>query len=102
MNPERRLAVPLSRQTFLKGTAGIVATAGLPRLQAGGFPAQRVDSARPAHHQGGQRASVTIDLSRPTGKRVHPYLYGYATRALLDKDFMPTANGDIEASAETL
>jgi hypothetical protein len=83
-----RPAVPLSRQTFLKGMAGVAVAAGLRRRPATGSPplAARVD----------------VDLRNPTGKTVQPYLYGYATGNLLNNDFLLAADGIVESSAKTL
>jgi hypothetical protein len=102
MDTERQHSVPVSRQTFLKGMVGVAAAAGIRSLRTMGSPARGANPARSAYPHGGQGASVTVDLSRATGKTIQPYLYGYATGALLDNDFRLAANGAVESSAETL
>jgi Glycosyl hydrolases family 39 len=94
----RRHSVPVSRQTFLKGMAGMAVAAGTRNLWTGRSPAHR----RPAHPHSDQSANVTVDLSSATGKTIQPDLYGYATGALLDNDFQLAANKVVESSAETL
>lgn len=89
MGAEWQHSVPVSRQAFLKGMAGVAAAGTWGRWPLG-FP------------RGSQRASVTVDLSRATGKTLHPYLYGYATGALLDNDSLLAANGAAESSARIL
>jgi hypothetical protein len=81
---------PVSRQTFLRGMAGVAALAGTRSLWTGGRP------------QADQRASVTVDLAQPTGKTIKPGLYGYASGALLADDFQLAANAAAEKSAGTL
>src|ERR1700722_3329192 len=89
MDAERSDSAPVTRHTFLLGVAG-GAGAGAPRgLRASG----RLAASRP---------SVTVDLARTTGKTVSPYLYGYATGALMDDDFRLAANATVEKSAKTL
>jgi len=87
--PTRVLAeehsIPVSRHTFLTGVAGLAVLAAARR---------RATSAAPT--------VITIDLSRETGRTVHPFLYGYATGALLDNDFRLAANKTVEASGRTL
>jgi Glycosyl hydrolases family 39 len=85
MDAERQHPVALSRQTFLKGMAGVVMVAGTRNLWTAG-----------------QSASVTVDLSSQTGKAIGPYLYGYASGALLDDNFQLAANKTVEKSAEAL
>lgn len=82
-------SVPVSRQAFLKGIAGVAAT-GTRGLWPQESPL------------GSQRASVTVDPSRVTRKTLHPYLYGYATGALLDNDSLLAANEAAESSARKL
>jgi hypothetical protein len=102
MNTERQRSVLVSRQTFLKGLAGVAAVAGIRSLRTMGSPALEAYSTRSASPDSSQRASVTVNLSRATGRTVQPYLYGYATGALLNDDFQLAANGVIESSAKTL
>jgi hypothetical protein len=86
MHAERKNPVALSRQTFLKGMAGVVAATQVRNLWTGA----------------NQSVSVTVDLSSATGKTIQPYLYGYASGALLDSSFQLAANTTVEKSAETL
>ena len=93
---------PVSRQAFLKGIAGMAVSTGGHWLRALGSPIQGADAARLAYAHGDQVASVTVDLSRATGKTIQPYLYGFATGTLLDDDFLLAANGAAEGSARSL
>jgi hypothetical protein len=102
MDMERRLAVPVSRQTFLKGVAGLAVATGSPGPQAGGPPARGAAAARSAGIGGDQHEVVMADLSRTTGKTVQPWLYGFASGALLDSNFRLMADRAAERSAATL
>ncbi len=77
----------MRRQTFLTGLAGAAATAVIPALRSRGTQAQ---------------AGVTVDLSATTGKTVQPSLYGYATGALLDDEFLLASNAAAQRSARRL
>lgn len=102
MDKKRQLAVPVNRQTFLRGMAGAAIAGGSGNWRIAGFSARGAVPARSAGFDDGQRAVVMIDLSRTTGKRVQPWLYGYASGALLDRDFRLAANEAAEKSAEKL
>jgi hypothetical protein len=99
MATEGQHPVPISRQTFLRGVAGVAVAAGIggPRILR-----SRARKANPARPDGVLYARVTADLSHPTGKTVPAQLYGYATGDLIDGDFLLAANGVAETSAETL
>ncbi len=85
----------VGRQAFLRGMAGVAVAAGSGiRASSGRRPGPASEA--------GRRASVRVDLSRTTGKTVGPYLYGYATGALLDGDFRLAANGAAGRSAGIL
>jgi len=92
----------VSRQTFLKGMAGAAAAAGISALWETGAPARGAGLARSMDPRAAQRFSVKVDLSSATGKTVQPYLYGYATGALLANGCGLAANEAAEGSAETL
>jgi hypothetical protein len=81
---------PISRNTFLRGAVGMVALAGT----------RMWPSARSA--QGAKTSAITVDLAAKTGKTLHPFLYGYATGALLDNDVNLAADKVVESTAETL
>jgi hypothetical protein len=81
----------VSRKTFLRGVAGVAAGVGTRGLRTTGSPTRQANAARPARPHAGQRASVTVDLSSTTGKTIQPYLYGYATGALMDNNFQLAA-----------
>ena len=102
MGTERQHSVLLSRQTFLKGMAGVVVAAGTRNLWTGRSPTGGAEPARLAQPHSSQRASVMVDLSSSSGNTIQPYLYGYASGALLDNDFQLAANKVVESSAETL
>jgi hypothetical protein len=85
--------VTISRQTFLKGIAGIAAVAAAP---------SRWIDAVFADPDGSLAARVEVDLGNQTGKTVQPHLYGYATGDLANDDFLLAANGVVESSAKTL
>jgi len=99
MGTDGQHQVPLSRQTFLKGVAGVALAAGIGGARVPGATAQ---AANPVQADGALRARVTTDLWHPTGKTVPAHLYGYASGDLLDNDFLLAANGVAEGSAETL
>jgi hypothetical protein len=90
VDSERRPPVPVARHAFLRGVAG------LATIETGNL------LARGSSVLADQRASVTIDLPQRTGRTLQPYLYGYATGALLDNDFRPAANTEAERSAQIL
>lgn len=89
MDAERH-SVPVTRQTFLKGIAGVAAMAGTGGLRSFGLSPYV------------QPPGVAVDLSHATGKTVHPQVYGYATGALLDHGSLLAADKAVESSAETL
>lgn len=95
--------VPMSRQTFLRGVAGVAVAAGIAGLRIPGFhTAREASPVPPAHRDGVLHSRVITDLWHPTGKTVQPHLYGYATGDLADGDFLLAANGAVETSAERL
>jgi hypothetical protein len=98
---DRPTAVPVSRQTFIRGVTGGAAAAISSGLWAGQSPAAGASPERSVGSRG-RRASVAVDLTHVTGKVVEPYLYGYATGGLLYNDFQLAANGFAERSAEKL
>jgi hypothetical protein len=103
MDTERQCSVPVSRQTFLRGVAGVAAAAGIRSLRTIGSPAREVNPALADHLLHGlQSSSVMVDLWSATGKTIQPFLYGYATGALLSDDSLLAANAVVESSAETL
>jgi hypothetical protein len=102
MGTEPRHSVPISRQTFLKGMAGVAAVAGIRGLKTVGSPAREAGAAQSAYRYAGALGGVTVDLWRATGRTIQPHLYGYATGDLCDNDFLLAANGVVESSAETL
>lgn len=81
---------PISRNTFLKGAVGMAALAGT-RM----WPTAHLS-------QDARSSAVTIDVAATTGKTLHPFLYGYATGALLDNDVSLAADKVVESTAETL
>jgi hypothetical protein len=94
--------VPVSRQEFLKGIAGVAAMAGAHNLWNRKLPARQVNSASSEHLLARQQLNVKVDLARSSGKTLHKYLYGYATGALLDGNFRVAADRAAEKSARTL
>ena len=105
MDTEPRHSVPVSRQTFLRGMAGVAVAAGIRGLQTRGSSAREANparSARSAYRDASAFGSVTVDLWHATGRTIQPYLYGYATGDLCDNDFLLAANGVVESSAKTL
>ncbi len=96
MRTERRVTAKLSRQALLKSAAGVIVVTGTRQLLG------VRSSADGANSSGGQPARVNVDLSRSSGKKVQPYLYGYATGALLDDDFQLAADSAAERSARKL
>jgi hypothetical protein len=101
MNAKLQHSIPVSRKTFLRGMAG-AAAAGIPGVRAMVFPDRNANSTLSARQHGSPGSSVTVDMQRPSGKTVHPFLYGYATGALLYDDFLLAGNAAVESSAETL
>ena len=102
MDAQRQHSAPVSRQTFLKGMAGVAVVAGTRNLWTGGSPSRAANSARPAQQHGSQQASVMVDLSQTTGATIQPYLYGYASGTLLDNNFQLAASKAAQTSAKTL
>jgi hypothetical protein len=94
-------SIPVNRHTFLKGVAGVAALAAT-RKWAAGAPVSGLANAGQASMQTTAPAVITIDLSRETGRTVHPFLYGYATGALLDNDFRLAVDKSVEASGKAL
>ena len=101
MDEGRQYSAPVTRKTLLKGMVGVAATAGISGLWSGS-PAREANLARSEYAYDGQGPSVRVDLTSATGKTVQPYLYGYATGALLVNDCQLADNGVAESSAETL
>ena len=83
MDAERQQPVPVTRQAFLAGIAGVAAGVGMPGLWTMGRTARETIT---------PRGGVTVNLSHATGKTVQAHLYGYATGALLDDDSLLAAN----------
>ncbi len=102
MDTEPQHSVPVSRQTFLKGVAGVAAAAGIRGLLTMGSSARKANPALSAYRDAGALGGVTVDLWRATGRTIQPHLYGYATGDLCDKDFLLATNEVVESSAETL
>ena len=102
MDMERELAGPVSRHSFLMGMAGLAVTTGSGNLRAAASSAREAAAARPASPDDSRPGVVTVDLSQATGKTVQPWLYGYASGALLDNNFRLAADASAEMSAETL
>jgi hypothetical protein len=76
-------SIPLSRQAFLKGVAGMAAVAATGPLWTKGSD---------------QGASVTVNLSKLTGRALQQTLYGYATGALLN-DSQPASYFNLAGTA---